>query len=362
MKTVHIVGGGISGCSLAYFLKDKYNVKLYEKNSHLGGLSKTYYSIENIPYQKGFHVLHTNQQWILNIITKLGINMQRVFYDVAINPLLDFKYYRFPFNEESVNFMPWHWKENALNDFNKINGASGLNLKEEIINFYGKTIYDIFYKNYIKKLTGFDADEIDETSWFRKYLHPINKVVSYYQEDCYFPIDFGWNDLFIKLADGVEIYNAEVDASNFSDNDLIVVTTRPDEFINSESLPYIGFDFEIDSVSYDENKPDTIIYPNDVSFLSMTQYGKLFSPYKQVEEKTIIVKEFSRFNSGEFAHPIPKKEFINQHSSILSKIREKFQHIYFCGPLATYSHMSMAESIDMAHKVAGEIKHNERSL
>lgn len=360
MKDVHIIGGGITGCSLAYFLKDRFNVKLYEKTDHLGGLSRTFYSIENIPYQKGFHILHTNHQWIVNIIQRAGIDLQRVFYDVAINPLIDFKYYRFPFNEESISFMPWHWKESVLSDFNKVSGASGSNLKETVENFYGHTIYDIFYKGYIKKLSGISAENIDDSSWFRNQLHAIDEVVNFYKEDSYFPLNTGWNKLFSHLAEGIDInYKSEVSINNFKDNDLVIVTTPPDQFFQAPALPYMGFRFEIDSVTYDDKKPDSIIFPNDVPFLSMTQYGKLFDPKLHVEEKNIIVKDFTEINKGELAYPIITRDNLYKYNNIVNHIKQDCKHIYLCGPLATYKHMSMAESMEDAHRIAGEIKHNE---
>ncbi|MEA3451740.1 MAG: hypothetical protein U9Q83_07530, partial [Bacteroidota bacterium] len=278
-------------------------------------------------------------------------------YNVAINPLIDFKYYKFPFNEESINLMPWHWREAAIDDINKVNGATGRNLKELVINFYGSTIYDIFYKNYIKKLTGLEADNIDQVQFFRKNLHAIDKIVNFYNEDCYFPLDEGWNKLFYSLTEGVEVkFNSEVNYNNFNERDLIVLTTRPDIFFNKQAIPYIGVEFDIDSVNYDKNKPDTIIYPNHVPFISMTQYGKLFSPGKQIEEKNMIVKEFMGINKGEDAFPVPMSTNIQCYNNII----EEYKHIYYCGPLAKYTHMSMAEAMENAQQIAAEIKHKER--
>lgn len=354
MKRIHIVGGGITGCSLAYFLKDKYHIILYERTGQLGGLSRTFYSIENIPYQKGIHVLHTNHQWILNIIQRAGIQLERVFYDVAINPLIDFKYYRFPFNEESISLMPWHWKESVLSDINKLNGAAGQNLKEEIINFYGPTIYQIFYAQLIRKMTGLYAQEIDETAWFRKHLHAIDKVVNYYREDTYFPVNQGWNNLFDYMVKGVEIVSNDVKSDDIPRDDIVILTGRPDEFFGG-NLNYVGLEVEIDSVMHDSKKPDTIIFPNDVPFYSMTQYGKLFNPRYHVEEKNIIVKEFLKVNVGEPAYPVMTRENIEKYNQLVNQYQNR--HIYYCGPLATYKHMSMAESIEDAHRLAGEIKH-----
>ena len=62
-EKIAIIGGGISGLSAAYFLADRYDVSLYEKNSNLGGhaitLQKKLYcnnKISNILFDIGFLV------------------------------------------------------------------------------------------------------------------------------------------------------------------------------------------------------------------------------------------------------------------------------------------------------------------
>ena len=57
MKTVAIIGSGISGLSCAYLLKNHYTVHLYEKNSYFGGHSNTIdINVEGkiIPVDTGF--------------------------------------------------------------------------------------------------------------------------------------------------------------------------------------------------------------------------------------------------------------------------------------------------------------------
>ena len=55
-KKVLILGGGVAGSSMAYYLTEKgYDVTLIEKNSRVGGLARTcYYS--GHPYEFGPHI------------------------------------------------------------------------------------------------------------------------------------------------------------------------------------------------------------------------------------------------------------------------------------------------------------------
>jgi predicted NAD/FAD-binding protein len=60
-SSVAIIGSGISGLSAAYFLSDKYQIKLYEKDDRLGGHSNTVivdYENHKIPVDTGFIVFN----------------------------------------------------------------------------------------------------------------------------------------------------------------------------------------------------------------------------------------------------------------------------------------------------------------
>src|SRR5581483_2677986 len=55
-KRILVLGGGVAGSSMAYYLTEKgYEVTLIEKNSRVGGLARTcYYS--GHPYEFGPHI------------------------------------------------------------------------------------------------------------------------------------------------------------------------------------------------------------------------------------------------------------------------------------------------------------------
>ncbi len=59
--SIAIIGSGISGLAAAYFLADKYHIKLFEKNDYLGGHSNTViadYNGHKIPVDTGFIVFN----------------------------------------------------------------------------------------------------------------------------------------------------------------------------------------------------------------------------------------------------------------------------------------------------------------
>lgn len=343
MKTIHVVGGGITGCFLSYFLKDQFKVKLYESKSKLGGLCSTEYNMEGIPYQKGAHVLYTGDAWILDILNK-AVAFQEVEYSVAINPLFDLRYYNFPFDKYSLDIMPWHWKEAIRLDLQKAHGSTANNLEDLVTNYYGRTIYEIFYKNYFQKMFNKDGSEIQDTGWFQKFLKPIEDKVSYHPEKTYFPVGEGYNKIFSYLTEGVEVYlNQKVSRLDLPENETIICTGRVDYFLRQvEELPYIKFSFDVDSAQYAPTKPDTVIFPNHTPFMSITQFGKFFPKHT----KNIIVKDFTD-GEDEVIPPLGLK--INTDGNL-----------YFAGRQGSCQMLDMSDCIKQASQLAGQIKHKER--
>jgi len=73
-KKLAIIGSGISGLSAAYFLKDKYDITVYEKNAVFGGHSRTISILDNkklkVYVDTGFIVLNDRTYPLLNKLLK----------------------------------------------------------------------------------------------------------------------------------------------------------------------------------------------------------------------------------------------------------------------------------------------------
>ncbi len=80
-----IIGTGIAGMSSAYFLKDDYDITIYEKNSYIGGHTNTVYVEENgksLPIDTGFMVF--NEVTYPNLI-KLFKKLNVPYYDTDMS-------------------------------------------------------------------------------------------------------------------------------------------------------------------------------------------------------------------------------------------------------------------------------------
>jgi UDP-galactopyranose mutase len=341
-KTIHIVGGGITGCTLAHFLKDKYSVHIHESSDALGGLLKSHHSVEGIPYQRAIFMLKQHTPWVSQLLSRMT-TLVPIKFNEKINPLIDMCEYDFPFTKETILEMPFHWRETILLESEKTTGISGSNLEETIISHYGKTIFELFFDGFIRKLTGLDAAQFEESSWFEPYLKSIYSDTPTHRS---IPRN-GWQEVCRKLSSGVTVHlNSEVSDKDFSSGDVVVLTVRPDTFFGgSDDGIYRKSIFDIDSTKNNPSKPNTIYFPNHTPFISMTQLGSILSK----DEKSIIVKRIVG-DYGEVCTPIRTEDNKDIFKSYLKN------GYYYCGPQAAFKTMTIAECMESAAQIASIIK------
>jgi predicted NAD/FAD-binding protein len=81
LKKIAIIGSGISGLSLAYFLKPYFDVHLYEKNSYLGGHTNTITTSkfgEKVSFDTGFMVFNFKTYPLLTrLFKKLDVKIEK---------------------------------------------------------------------------------------------------------------------------------------------------------------------------------------------------------------------------------------------------------------------------------------------
>jgi len=348
MKKVHVIGGGISGCSLAYFLSDRFDVTVYEKSSHLGGLCRTHETIENIPYQNGLHTLKNPEQWILDLISTFT-PLKEVSIKFGINPFVDFNTYDFPLKFENISSIAWHWIETIKMELIATREEYTEEiLSEFLIRNYGKTIYSIFYEGYYNKLYGLDASEIYFQKEFKSDFRSLNDKTN---EKYFFPVDIGWNNLFLSFTRNCTVkLNQDIRLSDVSYDDIIINTVRPDLFIKNERfLNYRSAVFDIDSSIYKKDYYDVVLYPNYMPFISMSQFGNLFPKY----EKNIIIKEYvsDSYEAEEAYIPLTRSNIFEYNVLI-----EKYQNIIFAGRFGSYKNLSMTDCIKQSASIAAKLK------
>ena len=159
-KKLAIIGSGISGLSAAYFLKDNYDVTVYEKNAIFGGHSRTISIVDNkkskVDVDTGFIVLNNRTYPLLNKLLKdLEVDIEDTEMSFAI----------------SANDGQLEWAGSSLNTlFAQRKNLFNTNMLRgvlDIIKFNAKA------KDFIKKSPNLSLGQLIKKmnlgSWFRDY-------------------------------------------------------------------------------------------------------------------------------------------------------------------------------------------------
>ncbi len=143
MKKVIIIGGGFGGLTVASFLaKAGYSVKLFEKNSQIGGRASTY-NVDGFLFDKG-------PSWYLmpeifeRYFKKMDRNLSDYYKLERLNPN-----YRLFFEDGDIVDIPSEI-EGIYNVFEKIEKGSTKKLDEYLKNaaYQDNLIEPILYKSY----------------------------------------------------------------------------------------------------------------------------------------------------------------------------------------------------------------------
>ena len=189
-KKILILGGGVAGSSMAYFLTEKgYDVTVIEKRRHAGGLARTcYYS--GHPYEFGPHIwfwLGGPEDPINNTIVRLT-NGELFHIDRRLFTYVesDRRKYRYPVHYQDVDEMPEretiHRELRQNRDEHlKLIGSQLPELGQCTFAEYftaaiGQTLYEKFMANYTWKMWNIPGNELQTSMvWADRFRHAYTK-------------------------------------------------------------------------------------------------------------------------------------------------------------------------------------------
>ena len=158
-----ILGGGLSGVSLAYFLQDNLQIEqidILEKNKNLGGLCRSFKK-EGIYYDIGPHILFSKDKEILNLMTNLlGENKNKLRRSNKI--FYKGKFVKYPFENE-LSALPEEDREYCLNSFlyNAYENYEINNMLQFFLKTFGEGITNTYLRPYNEKIWKFDPVFMD---------------------------------------------------------------------------------------------------------------------------------------------------------------------------------------------------------
>ncbi|MFC1704334.1 FAD-dependent oxidoreductase [Candidatus Omnitrophota bacterium] len=364
MKKALIIGGGFTGCTAAYMLKQRgFKVTLIEASDALGGGCRTFF-YHGHPFTYGPHHLLVNidEMYVWDYLSQFLTLREIKHYTITyVSP--DDRFYTYPIHKDEIEEMPD--KDKVYKELlrrKKIKGTK--NFEEYWINSVGKTLYEKFIHTYSEKMWKIkDNKEIDEFAFSPKgvALKEGSKQCFEGQKMIGYPVEQdAYNSYFEKCVEGCSvIYDTFVDKFDLKNKkifvrnkwlsaDLIINTASIDmvfEYMYGE-LKYIGRDFLKIILPIERVTPEPyhyLHYAGDEPYTRIFEY-KLLTGYESPH--TLIIVETPSFNNR--LYPYPLKSEISKAKKYLAALPKD---VYSLGRMGKYHY----DNIDIIVKDCMEL-------
>ena len=290
MKNILVLGAGVAGSSLAYYLKLKdYKITIVDQNKIPGGLARTcYYS--NHPYEFGPHIWFWPggpedpvNKTIIDLTSNELYYIDRKLYSFIEK---DNSKYRYPVHFSDIENMPEkelirkqlsvNRDENLKLITDKLPQLGNCTFEEYFTSAIGSILYDKFMSNYTHKMWNIPGNQLQTSMvWADRFRHAYSKNGDGKRGlDGYDPLKFenhtlgkgikfqvypkkGWNDVWDKMVEGCEYINTQIlnieneyknpfvnteagEKFYFSKYDYVINTIDIDHLWGEDKLPYTG--------------------------------------------------------------------------------------------------------------------------
>ena len=288
-KNVAIIGSGISGLSAAYLLSDKYNVHLYEKNSRLGGHTRTLFVQDNskkIPIDTGFIVFNEkNYPDLTNFFKLLNVTHQDSDMSFAVsntNPFLEYSgksiFALFPNfkNIFSIKFLKMIFEIRKLYKLCNQLELNEKNSKLTLDQFLNSNNFSDYLKNYhiLPMISSIWSSNIDDVKSF-----PLATFINFFKNHSLFSFRnrpqwkyvLGGSNQYIKKIINLKLFkyytNSEISKISRDNNsikifnknntsysyDILVFATHADQILNLLDKPSANESKIISNFKYSSN-------------------------------------------------------------------------------------------------------------
>ncbi len=362
-----VVGSGFFGLTIAERAATQLGkrVLVLERRHHIGGNAysepepETGIEVHNY----GAHLFHTSNKRVWDYVkqfTEFTDYQHRVFgkYQGQVYPL--------PMNLGLINqfFGKSHSPDEAraliAEQSSEIDTREAQNLEEKAISLIGRPLYEAFVRGYTAKQWQTDPKELSAAIITR--LPVRYNFNNRYFNDTYegLPVD-GYTAWLERMADHPNI-EVRLNVDYFDVRDAIpegtpTVYTGPLDRYFGYSEGRLGWrtlDFEQEVVPTGDFQGTSVMNYNDadVPYTRIHEFRHFHPERKYPEDKTVIVREYSRFakDDDEPYYPInttEDREKLERYRE-LAKAEAREHNILFGGRLGTYKYLDMHMAIGSA--------------
>jgi protoporphyrinogen oxidase len=307
MKKVAIIGAGVSGLSTAHFLKDRYDVTVYEKEDCPGGLIKCRRVNGSLFHTCGGHVFNSKRADVLDWFWSKFVR-EKEFSKADRNSVVfmeDGTEIPYPI-ENHVYLFDHHVQKKFIADLVKMAGNAGVephNFEEFLKGRFGDTLYDMYFQPYNEKVWRRDLKQVP-LSWLEGKL-PMPTVaemifnnINHVKEKAFVHAIFwyekenGSQYIADKLADELNIkYNAKVEQIKREGDKWVILGEQFDLVIFCGNIKdMVKIIHGVDLASY-LSEVDALEYHGTTAVfceIDRNPYSWIYQPSRQNESHRVI--------------------------------------------------------------------------
>lgn len=353
-----IVGAGLFGSVFANEARKKgKSCFVIDQRNHIGGNCYTENNKGIEVHKYGAHIFHTSNKKIWDYINKIGTFYPFIHSPVAV---IGNKTYNLPFNMNTFSKVFNKTKPNEVLEIiekerHEIKGIPQ-NLEEQAIKLVGRTIYEIFIKNYTEKQWDKPCTELPIE--IIKRLPMRFTYNNNYFDDIYQGIpEKGYTNLFRELLKGIPVLlntpyrkiKRKIKAKK------IIYTGMIDEFFDYRfgELEYRSLKFvEIEKDLLNYQGTAVINYPSkNIEYIRSIEH-KHFYPNNKINH-TVVTYEFSvKHRRGMDAfYPVNDRKNQIKYNDYM-KLAKETKNIYFSGRLGGFKYYDMDDTIEHSLELA----------
>lgn len=340
MKAIAIIGAGVSGLTVAHQLKDRYKVKVFEKESTPGGLIRCKRVDGNLYHLCGGHVFNSKRQDVLDWFWS-KFDREEEFVKTDRNSVVfmdDGTHIPYPV-ENHIYLFDKEIQKHFIDDLLEIsrNGKIEPRNFEEFLKLrFGETLYRLYFQPYNEKVWRRSLSRVP-LSWLEGKLpmptvqemiyNNINQIKekNFVHSTFWYEKVNGSQYIADKLSEGIDVfYNSEIDNIERTTNGWAIMGEEYDNVVfcgNIKHLPKIvrGIDFTryFSGIEALEYHGTTSVFCE----IDPNPYSWIYLPDRQFDSHRIICTgNFAKSNNDlgkmtatiEFTDEISREEIIQQ--------------------------------------------------
>ena len=381
---VIVIGTGFAGACVAYFLRKRLGatVTLLERSQQPGGMLRTLYTEEGLPYEYGPRVLSVfrgNERGLEFVSRFLELEERDIYQGTRLRP--GYPIVPFPLDRKSLVRIPdgdviryeMAQLENALPD--------ETNLKTYLETTVGPTLTRLAFEGFNRKFWGRELDEMPATWGKLRRLERIAKTGSHRLPSVaphYYPRG-GFNPLFDRLLDGFPVlYDTVVhrveaspsgpivhcsDATRYAD--LVISTAPLDELLGYRfgKLEWKGYRLELDVATQAAfgNAPDGVPFAwlytpwEETPVCRTTDFGVIHQG-RERQGTTVVAKEIP--DKGVRMYPVSwEEERFDRYLAASARIKGLIP----LGRLGLYKYVTTDSTFAMIERFLQELPSYQRA-